>query len=197
MIEKIAANLIGQMIRDKLVDESHREWYEYALISLSERFLTIGTILLISIWMKVFVPTLFFLFFFLELRKRTGGFHFNSFYQCYLATMLTYFMLVVCNPFFVKHLNVLGGTFLLAVCMIMLIGTVNHPNIHMDALELTEAKKAARILVLLEGSVIYCFIILNADKILISYMMIAVILCASLQSIAKIIKQEVKKNEEH
>ncbi len=63
MIEKIAANLIGQMIRDKLVDESHREWYEYALISLSERFLTIGTILLISIWMKVFVPTLFFLFF--------------------------------------------------------------------------------------------------------------------------------------
>ena len=187
MIEKIAANLIGQMIRDKLVDESHREWYEYALISLSERFLTIGTILLISIWMKVFVPTLFFLFFFLELRKRTGGFHFNSFYQCYLATMLTYFMLVVCNPFFVKHLNVLGGTFLLAVCMIMLIGTVNHPNIHMDALEL----------VLLEGSVIYCFIILNADKILISYMMIAVILCASLQSIAKIIKQEVKKNEEH
>jgi accessory gene regulator B len=76
--------------------------------------------------------------------------------------------------------------------MIMLIGTVNHPNIHMDALELTEAKKAARILVLLEGSVICCFIILNAGKILISYMMIAVILCASLQSIAKIIKQEVK-----
>ena len=197
MIEKMADDFIGQMAGERLIDERHKEHYVYAFISLVEKLLTIGTILGIGLWMKVFVPTVFFLIFFLELRKRTGGFHFKCFYQCYLATIITYFMIVICSPIFTRHLKLLFGIFLLAVCVIYFIGTVNHPNIHMDAAELIESKKAARILVLLEGIMICSLFMLGANEILISYALVAVILCASLLGIAKIIKQEVGKNEKN
>ena len=77
-----------------------------------------------------------------------------------------------------------------------IIGTVNHPNIHMDSEELAESKRQARIIVLLEGSIIYGCVLLGADMIFISYMAIAVILCAALLCISKILKQEVKEDEE-
>ena len=85
---------------------------------------------------------------------------------------------------------------LFAMSVIGIIGTVNHPNMHMDSAELAESKKEARIILLLEGSIIYCCVLLGAHLIFISYMAIAVILCAALLCIAKILKQEVKENEE-
>lgn len=192
MIEKMAGDLIDRMVGENLIDMAEKAWYQYAFISLAEKCMTIGTILLFSICMKTVVPTILFLVFFLELRKRTGGFHFCCFYQCYLATILVYWVIVIGNAFFVRYFEVLTGICLLAVCIILSIGSVNHPNIHMDTREWKEAKKAARILVLLEGSIICGFVIWKADRMLVSYMMVAVILCASLLGIAKIVKQEVR-----
>lgn len=197
MIEKMTEGLISRMAAEQLVNAGQRKQYEYAVISLAERFLTVGTILLISVWMKLFVPTVLFLVFLLELRKRTGGFHFNCFYQCYFSTIITYFSLAAGSSFFIRKFRMLCGMFFVSVCIILFIGSVNHPNMHMDVMELTAARKAARITVLLEMGVICCFMTGKADHVLISYMMIAVILCAFLLSVAKIIKQEVKQDEEY
>ena len=73
-----------------------------------------------------------------------------------------------------------------------LIGTANHPNMHMTSDELMESKKSARTIVLLEGCIILGCVLLDADMVYVSYMAIAVILCAALLCIAKIFKQEVK-----
>lgn len=86
---------------------------------------------------------------------------------------------------------------LLGMIAILIIGTVNHPNMNMNLEELTESKKAARVTVLLEGSIILGCVLLNADTMFVSYMAIAVILCAVLLCIAKILKQEVKADEEN
>ena len=83
----------------------------------------------------------------------------------------------------------------LSVIFIEIVGTVNHPNMKMNPEELMESKKAARIIGLLEGSIICSCILLGVDRIFISYMAIAVILCAALLCIAKIRKQEVKEDE--
>lgn len=196
MIEKMVIDLVGQMIEEKLIDEDIAGHYIYVLISWVEKFITVGTIILISIAVHVFLPTLFFLIFFLELRKRTGGYHLNKFYQCYLATVISYLIILEVSVTLANNPHLLFGMLLLAVGIIEIIGTVNHPNMHMDLEELTELKKAARIIVLLEGSVIYCFILLGADMVFISYMAIAVILCAALLCIAKMMKQEVREDEE-
>lgn len=196
MIEKIAIDLVDQMTETKLIHKDMAERYIYVAICWMEKFITIGTIILISIAVEKFLPTLFFLLFFLELRKRTGGYHLDKFYQCYLASVLSYLVILGISTSLVGYPQLILGMLLFAMSVIGIIGTVNHPNMHMDSAQLAESKKEARIILLLEGSIIYCCVLLGADLIFISYMAIAVILCAALLCIAKILKQEVKENEE-
>ena len=84
------------------------------------------------------------------------------------------------------------GMLLLAVLVIEVIGTVNHPNIDMSKGELQENKKSARLLVLMETAVIVLLIVLEINQLYVSYMSIAIILCSFLMCLAKILKQEVE-----
>ena len=72
------------------------------------------------------------------------------------------------------------------------MGTINHPNMDMSKSELRESKKAARLLILIEVMIIAVLVYLKADLLYIGYMSVAIILCAFLMCLAKIIKQEVK-----
>ena len=192
MIEKVANNLVEQMAGQNIIDKEMEEYYIYAFISIAEKIITVGSILIISLFSNTFISTLLFLVFFLSLRKRTGGFHLNSFGQCYLGTIAIYIAVLFINSSVTSYPYVLFGLLLLSICVIWIIGTVNHPNMHMDAMELSESKKAARIMVLLEGSVIFFFAFIGVDMHYIGYMSIGIIICATLMCVAKIIKQEVK-----
>lgn len=192
MIERLANDLIGQMSEVRIIDKDMEERYVYVFICWIEKFITIGSIILISLVFHKLLPTIFFLVFFLELRKRTGGYHLNQFYKCYLATVISYLVIVIISAKLSENPQWLFTILLLAIIEIGLIGTVNHPNMHMTSDELTESKKAARIIALLEGGIILGCVMLDADMVYISYMAIAVILCAALLCIAKIFKQEVK-----
>ena len=72
------------------------------------------------------------------------------------------------------------------------MGTINHPNMDMDKNELRGSKKAARLLVLMEVMIIAALVYLKANTLYIGYMSMAIILCAFLMCLARIIKQEVK-----
>ena len=61
MIEKMAMGLVDQMAEEKMIDKEAEEYYVYTLVSLMEKFITIGTILLISVLIEKLVPTAFFL----------------------------------------------------------------------------------------------------------------------------------------
>lgn len=195
MIEKVATELVIQMAEENMVDDEQKGYYIYSLIKLMERFITIGTLLFVAILLKKFVPTVLFLLFFLALRKRTGGFHLNKFYQCYLGTIVLYLFIVGICDILADYKQIMLEMLFIAICAVEIIGTVNHPNMHMNILELTAIKKSARILVILEGSIIYAFALIDANSVCVCYMSIAVILCAILLGLAKIIKQEVSVNE--
>lgn len=75
MIEKIADDLIGQMTEARLIDKEMEARYVYVFICWIEKFITVGSIIVISLMFHKLLPTIFFLVFFLELRKRTGGYH--------------------------------------------------------------------------------------------------------------------------
>lgn len=193
MIEKIVMNMVGQMIEERLIDKDQEDYYVYAIITRTEQLITVGTILFISWFANEFVPTLFFLLFFLSLRKRTGGYHFKSFIQCYIGTIVIYIAMIKLNVIILNYTNVLFIILLLSICLVGLVGTVNHPNIHMNKAELSDSKKAARILVMLEGGIIFFLFLMDANITCITYMSTAVILCAILLCMAKITRQEVNK----
>ena len=134
--------------------------------------------------------------FFFELRKRTGGYHLDRFYKCYFATVAIYLAVMLVATRLVNYQQWLLGAVVIAAIYIVITGTANHPNMHMNAEELMESKKLARLIVLLEVSIILGCVLLGAGIIYTSYMAIAVILCAALLCISKILKQEVRENEE-
>lgn len=191
MVEKIAIAIVSQMGEEKLISQDRKEHYVYALVTMTEKWITVGTIIGISLVVNQFIPTLFFLGFFLCLRKRTGGYHANTFWQCYLGTMITYIMITLLCPIMIEYATITYGLVIVSVILIMIFGTINHPNMNMSLAELKESKKAARWFVTLESMIFLAAIPLRISKEYISYMSLAIILCAVLLCVAKILKQEV------
>lgn len=192
MIEKMILNLVSHMESKKMIDSADKEQYEYALVSMTERTITVGTMLLIGLVFNQFIPTICFLVFFLSLRKRTGGYHADKFWQCYLMTVIIYIAIIQVAAVLSENLFTVYVMLSFAVLVIGAIGTVNHPNMDMDKDELLESKKAARLCVFMEVLVIVALIALKINDLYVSYMSLAVILCASLLCVAKVMKQEVK-----
>ena len=191
MIEKMALKIVNQMEIEKIISKSSCEYYEYALIAMVENVATLGTILLLGVFFEKFLHTICFWAFFISLRKRTGGFHANKFWQCYLGTVITYIAVIQAIPLLCGTPTVMYGMLFLAIILIYVMGTINHPNMDMNKSELRKSQKAARLLVFVETMVIAVLVFLKADLLYIGYMSMAVILCAFLMCLAKIIKQEV------
>lgn len=192
MIEKMILSLVSQMESKKMIDKADCEYYEYALITMTEHNITVGTILMIGLVFNRVIPTICFLVFFLSLRKRTGGYHADKFWQCYLVTIFIYMAVIQAATILSKKPISIYVMLAFAVLVIGTMGTVNHPNMDMDKEELLESKKAARLCVLLEVTVIVVLIVLKIDDLYANYMSLAIILCASLLCVAKAMKQEVK-----
>ncbi len=197
MLEKMTLSMVNHMVNEKIIDDEQREYYFYALIIIAERAISVGSILILSIIMHRLISTVLFLICFLSLRERTGGFHLNTFAQCYPGTVCIYLFVSAMSTFMTDHLHTLLGILFLAICAIEVIGTANHPNMHLNRTELVNLKKAARILAVLQGSAIFALAWFDADRTYVCYMSMAVIVCAVMLLLAKIIKQEVKENEEN
>lgn len=191
MIENMVLKLVNQMEMEKIINKSSCEYYEYALIGMVEHVITVGTMVLLGLIFRQLLPTICFVVFFLSLRKRTGGFHANKFWQCYLGTVITYIVVMLVVPMLCMNRTIMYGMLLLAIILIFIMGTINHPNVDMNKSELKESKKSARLIVLMEVMLIAVLVYLKANILYIGYMSSAIILCALLMYLAKIIKQEV------
>lgn len=195
MVEKKIDNLIKAMVEYNLIAEEQKKDYIYALTCFIEMSMTIGSILVISILLKKLVPTVGFLLFFFSLRQRTGGYHLNTFGGCYVATLIIYGSVVFTCPFMVRHVQILIGFTAIASACVFILGTVNHPNIHMNQQELESSKETARLVLTIEIALIFFLIWINANSIIIVYLSMAILLCAFLLIVAKFKGQEVRINE--
>ena len=65
-------------------------------------------------------------------------------------------------------------------------------NLALDYVEVNESKKAARCILAIESIIIVLLIVLDVCRLCVCYMSASIILCALLLGLAKIIKQEVK-----
>lgn len=191
MIEKIALKIVNQMEMQKIISKANCEYYEYALIGMVEQAITVGTMLFLGLLFRQFLHTVCFMVFFLSLRKRTGGFHADKFWQCYLGTVIFYIAIMQIVPILCRKPTIMYGLLFFAMLLICIMGTINHPNMDMSKSELRKSKKAARLVILMEVMIIAVLVYLKADLLYIGYMSVAVILCAFLMCLAKIIKQEV------
>ncbi len=197
MVERLVLAVVDRMEAENISSGNMHEEYIYALTGMLEKWITLLSVVLLAAFLGQLKLTLIFMMFFLTLRKRTGGFHAEHFYQCYLGTLAVVAAMTYIYPLAAEHINITYEVLAIAIAVITVIGTVNHPNIDMSSDELKESRKAARWLLAIEIMVIAMSLMINIDKLYISSMAVAIILCAILMGLAKIFKQEVKTDEKN
>lgn len=195
MIVRLANDIADRFEKEKYIDHELREHYVYALITMIERTLTIASLVALSLVLKKFWISLFFLLTFYPLRRHTGGYHAKKFWQCYLESLFIYILMLYLSPAITGYMGLVYACLVIGVIYIYKTGTINHPNMSMDALELAESKKAARHTVVFQFGLILIMGVIGGSERYIAGMSMAIILCAASMLIAKIKKQEVSCNE--
>ena len=192
MLEQIVRKLVSLLLRNRFISQEEYEQFVYVLLGDIESFLVIISILFIGTVIGQIVPTASFLICFFALRKRTGGYNLSSYYKCYIGTVCLYVFIAGISYLIFGHEEILIGCAVVAGIVIMYIGNVNHPNMNAEEEEVHELKKMSRIIVILELLVIFFLNWLGNAEMVIVYSGLAIILCAALLVIAKLIGQEVK-----
>lgn len=185
MITKAVEYLVNQLVENELIEEIQRDEYLYSLECFIEGILTTGSILILAICFRKLMPTIMFLIFFFSLRRRTGGFHLDTFGSCYIGTLILYVLIIILAKYIIKEPVLLALLTVCACVSILIIGTVNHPNIDMSKEELNASKISSRLLVSLLMMLVGFLWWVGANMEIIVYMCLAIILCASLLMIAK------------
>ena len=154
---------------------------------LVEESLTVGTILVVIICMQEFVNGVIFLISFLALRRRTGGFHMKTFKACYVATIGTFIGVLLVKNIMYTYSKLLLVFTCIAASYLLIVGTMNHPNIDMDKIELLASKKCARMVCIIELLMIIVGMqIRNFEEISIM-ISLAIILCSVSMKLAQLV----------
>ena len=116
----------------------------------------------------------------------------SSYGRCWISSIILYAAIVfIIMPLFSKIGIYSYFVFTGSIIIILIISTVNHPNMQLSDLELTESKKVARLIAGIHWvSLTALFFGLPKNKYVL-WAMIADIICAILLAMAKLIKQEV------
>lgn len=195
MTERSIRRIVNLLIKNGLVSETEYENFVYVLLGDAESLIVIVSILLLGIIIGQAMPTIGFLICFFALRNRTGGYHMDSFCKCYWGTMVLYLLIsgIVCVAS--EYTGVFLGSAAIAMAVILLFGSINHPNIDMENDELQESKTMSRIIVSMEFCVILFLVWMGNAEVIVAYLSLAIVLCAILLIMAKVSGQEVKRNE--
>ena len=181
MLDQIIKNCLDQMQEKNLIMEDNREYYQYAMELLVEESLTVGTILVVIICMQEFVA----------LRRRTGGFHMKTFKACYVATIGTFIGVLLVKNIMYTYSKLLLVFTCIAASYLLIVGTMNHPNIDMDKIELLASKKCARMVCIIELLMIIVGMqIRNFEEISIM-ISLAIILCSVSMKLAQLVRQKI------
>lgn len=190
MVYLVASKVVNALIESKLITKCQKEEYEYAFVCEIESFIVIGSIIIISIILQNFIQTVFFLIYFLSLRKRAGGYHSNSFVGCYIGTISIYLTVYVVakeigNNMYLYMLSAI------AFIAVTIIGAVNHPNMNFSRYEYIGAKKSSRLTLYCELLIIVLMLVVKVDRGIIVYSLMGIDVSALFLIIAKILRQEV------
>ncbi len=190
----LVQRIVNKMLLFDLVSEHEKEYYNYYIELALEKMIAMSTIFVMAFWMDRIVEMILFIVAFSSIRKYAGGYHCNTFHGCYLLSMCVSFVCI--SPLFDSRLNLSKMTFIiftiLCTGVILMIGAVNHPDMHWDDMEQRNSKNIAKsIVMLLGGSVIsLCYLDIFQDYVI--YIAEGIWINALSMLIAKIIRQEVK-----
>jgi len=169
------------------IGEEEKDRCRYIIVVKIEQILTLFVLLFGACFFRKVIPTVLFLLFFWQIRKRSGGYHMKNFERCFAGTVCIYIIWVkFLAPLLMIHSEIGYGLFAVSVLILEGIGSVNHPNMDWTKEEYAAGKQMTREIVLFEAAVI------GATGECVMYMMFGVILSAALLLLAKVTGQDAR-----
>ncbi len=196
MIHKIAIKITDCLIYNGVTDQEKEEQYTYGIEVAVEKLITYTILLFLALYLKLLIPSILFVVFFVTMRVRTGGFHANTYFCCFICTIVMYLSCTqVIAPFLINERDYMFLTLIITSILIFLLAPINHPNLNMDSVEIKRCKREARFALLIELEFIIVATCFGINIVYIVYPIMGMMMCAILLVIAKIIQQEVSEDE--
>ena len=113
----------------------------------------------------------------------------KTFKACYVATIGTFIGVLLVKNIMYTYSKLLLVFTCIAASYLLIVGTMNHPNIDMDKIELLASKKCARMVCIIE-LLIVGMQIRNFEEISIM-ISLAIILCSVSMKLAQLVRQKI------
>lgn len=190
MVEKIVEKYLQSMLSNGLVNQSDIPNYKYHILCYMETIIVICSLLVIGVFFKSVPETIMFIICFFSIRNHSGGFHFDNFRKCYIGSVIV----VLLGMIYIRNAtetmgNLLFGLSVISYIIIMIYGTINHPNIDMDLDEFVTSKKLSRYILSLVFGLDLFVRWLNGNQNIIMYIEYAISLCGILFVFGKVLGQ--------
>lgn len=164
---------------------------EYSVYTRLQELITFATIILGVGYMTSIYMVCIFLFSFIFLRKRTGGYHCETSLACLITSIVvTYLNVYFLNYLVLIRLEYFLTIYLISVTCILMLAPINHPNLNMSFDEMKGNKSKILIRLFIITLILILFLLLSQLESAVTLIMSVVSVTISI-TLSKILKQEV------
>ena len=189
----MVADFVDFLIRSHALEEKYREDSIYGLTLVFEKLIVSTVLFMLSLLLGKFWEGVLFTVCFLMLRQATGGFH-AKFPGCFIGSIATVVLtLEVFLPLLAKYKIIFGLICIISIFCILLFAPVNHPDLMLTLEEQRKHRNWSRGILFMEIGAAGIGTILKMKWQ--QYILMAIIICAVFIVIAKLIRQEVRTDE--
>ncbi len=190
MTHKISINIAYVLLNHQLIDSEDLVYAAHYIECNILKTIAITLTFLISFLTDSFPGLILFFVFYASIRKYAGGFHCKSQVGCTILSVLSLIIVSLTKTIVLGAFGIVS--LMLSITFILIKGATNHPNLELDLQELIVAKRRARLVAILELSVIIFAYMLNVRSDYIAYMIIGIEINAISIIVSIITRQEVK-----
>ena len=182
MIQELSIKIANFMVKRSIISDSDRNLYEFAYLSLIERLISWGTIIVLGTLFDCFLGSIIFTFSFVPLRIYAGGFHAKVYWKCFLISSITFLIVIVFFKNIYSHISTEIILFFLFISIIIIIKKApsSDPNRPLNKKEFQNYKLVTRKILLIETIMIIPTSIYNIHNVFPAFTIIAIILEAFL-----------------
>lgn len=186
---------VDYLIKNNALEEKYREGSIYGLTIIAEKMIVCAILIAVSVGLGKVKEGIIFAVSFMMLRQVTGGFHATTFLKCLIGSVTIFVLSLEVFANLVNNYRAIATLLCIISCICIIVcAPVNHPNLMLSQMEKGRLRFASRVVLSVEVALIVLGYIFRLKYQW--HIMMAVIICAFFIIVGKLLRQEVKMNEE-
>ena len=177
-MERIASRIVSRMLLADLISDRETDEYAYEIQVLLEKVVSYVVIFGLAVLFNRLLEIALFTISFSLIRKYSGGIHCRNFVTCISASTLVAFSSVIVFFFINCFYSLYQGVAAMSIMIVVIIGSINNPNIDWSDHEYKRVKQISRLIVVMEAAVLLLLVVLEAPLSVRFFISYGIVMCA-------------------